>query len=72
MRVASKEVLVVFFLKPDERSDCIDYDAAANLYHNRYNRTSLEAVVRMHPRCDGLEWRDINHQEILLSIKIKE
>lgn len=73
MRVASKEVLVIWFLKPtNSKDDKIDYHSSENLFHNVYNLDKLVGFIKSNPRFDSLEWFDINHQENMMSIKLKE
>lgn len=68
VRVARKEVLVVFFRKPREGPDNINHNPASNLYHNGYNRQGIEDVVRAQPRFRELSWLEVNRSENVLSI----
>ena len=70
LRVAKKEVLVVFFIRPHDKPNRINHNPNGNLYHNKYNQQGIEDVVRAHPRFRALEWMDITPSENLLSIKV--
>lgn len=72
MRVAQKEVLVIWFLKPSAEEDKINFDAKENLFHNVYNEKKLVEFIQKHPRFESIEWFDINVQENMMSIKLKD
>lgn len=74
IRVAKKEVLVVFFIKPTDEPDRIDpamIDGAL-LYHNTYNRTKLIDYVRRNPKVVSFAWQTINDKEEALHIYVGE
>lgn len=59
IRIASKEVLVVFFIKPDHSEENINYWTEEDLYHNKYNKEKLETFLANSPKVDKLSWIDI-------------
>ena len=71
MRVAAKEVVICWFIKPDDQPDLVNYDATNNLYHNRYNIDGVLNLIQAHPRFESCETQDINAQESLFKIKLK-
>lgn len=58
IRIASKEVIIVFFIKPDGEEN-INYWGEEDLYHNKYNKEKMEAFIMNNPRVDKLFWVDI-------------
>jgi ubiquinone/menaquinone biosynthesis C-methylase UbiE len=76
IRVAEKEVLVVFFIPPGEgEGDKISYANVdgAGLYHNRYNKEALVNFVNQNLKVDHLEWENIGElgTEVILHIYLK-
>lgn len=58
VRVAQKEVLIVFFIEPGDAPDHVDYrmqDRSA-LFNNFYNKEKLEAFLRNLPRVQSWDW----------------
>lgn len=73
IRVAAKEVIVIFFIKPNDEPDKINssMDSGALLYHNRYNKQKLSLYVMFHEKVENIQWEDINGQEVALHIYLK-
>ena len=73
IRVASKEVIVIFFIKPpidkfdDIRPGMID---GALLYHNVYNRSKIEQFLNSNIKVIRTEWQDLNPNEVALHIYV--
>lgn len=59
IRIAKKEVIVVFFIKPSVEDDNINYWESEDLYHNTYNKEKLEAFILSNPKVDSIFWKDI-------------
>ena len=77
IRVAAKEVLIVFFIKPSAAPDFIDGQAneitqGYLLYHNVYNKEKLENYIKNFHKVSGFEWQEIGTQEIILHIYLKQ
>jgi ubiquinone/menaquinone biosynthesis C-methylase UbiE len=70
IRVAKKEVIVGFFIKPTEDDDNISYWEEEDLYHNKYNLSKLESFIKSNPRFDSLFWEEVE-KESILHIKLK-
>ena len=70
IRVASREVMVVFFIKPNNEPDRI-WAPLINghpIYHNSYNRKKMEKFITDNKKVTGLEWQNINDKQVLLHI----
>ncbi len=67
IRVASKEVLVVFFLNPISNNSEINlgYSGGSILYHNRYDKHAIEQLLVKHPKVAKVEWIEVNSESIL-------
>lgn len=59
IRIANKEVLIVFFIKPDD-SEEINYWDAEDLYHNKYEKEKLETFIRSIPKVEKLFWSEVD------------
>lgn len=73
IRVGKKEVLIGWFIKPDNNDDedKIDYWAEEDLYHNKYRLSKLESFILSNPKVDKISWNDINEKENVLHIILK-
>lgn len=71
MRVAGREVVVVFATRPDERPEALSFDPALQLYRNRYNRGDVELWVRSRPRFAALAWHELGGDETALVVSLK-
>lgn len=73
IRVAEKEAIIIFFIKPHARPDSIrpTTDKGHLLYHNVYNRKKLESFVRANPKVASIAWEDITSSENALHIYLK-
>lgn len=74
IRVASKEVIVVFFIRPHDDADSIrpGMDSGALLYHNVYNRSKIRDFATNNKKCKNASWQDINKYEVALHIYVGE
>ncbi len=59
IRIGIKEVIIVFFIKPAEEDDKINYWESEDLYHNKYNKDKLEKFINDNPKVDKLFWVDV-------------
>jgi ubiquinone/menaquinone biosynthesis C-methylase UbiE len=73
IRVAAKEVSIIFFMKPTENKDIIDQAMVdgALLYHNHYNKTKLEDFIKANNKVDSFYWQDLNNNENVIHIYLK-
>ena len=69
IRIASKEAIHIFFIKPD--TEKIDYNESENLFHNRYDKKEIETYCLKNEKVISVRWEDINNQECVLYIDIK-
>jgi ubiquinone/menaquinone biosynthesis C-methylase UbiE len=62
IRCARREVIVVFFIKPQEKDDTINYGQHYGyyLYHNCYDKRKLENFVSKISRVKAIEWQNVN------------
>lgn len=72
IRVASREVLVNWFIRCTDEDDLLNYDPVLDLRHNRYNRLKLETFLSSQSEVEGFCWSECgNPDEELLHIKLK-
>lgn len=62
IRVASKAVINVFFIKPKEK-EIIHYNSDSNLYHNTYDKKEIEKFLNNHPKIKDYHWEEITNSE---------
>lgn len=72
IRTAEKEVLIGWFIKPDDDEDKIDYWVEEDLYHNKYNKLKLETFILSNPKVENIFWDDVNEKENVLHIILKD
>lgn len=73
IRVAQKEVFIVFFKKPQNRPDkieTIDLDGLP-VYHNVYDKAKLENYVKGFPKVASVVWEEIDAAECILHIYVR-
>ena len=65
IRVAKKEVIIVFFIKPNNRPDHINYyeKNGYELYENHYNQQKIEKYVASLAQVDYFEWEQVKWRE---------
>lgn len=73
IRVAKKEVIVIFFMKPSEKEK-ITYAFYENsfLYHNTYDINKIREHIESNPRFDKLVVEEINDKENCYHIYLKQ
>lgn len=74
IRVAKKEVLIVFFIKPSESdNDFISFPVCGNhcLYHNTYSKNKLVEYILSNPKVDNIYWEDVGDKEAIAHILLK-
>lgn len=69
IRVAEKEVIHVFFIKPNV--EIINYDPSQNLYHNTFDKNEIEKYCYENNKVKRVYWLDINEQECSIHIELK-
>jgi len=68
IRAAEKEVLIGWFIKPDNKPSKINYWEAENLYHNKYNKKEIEDFLQSQQKVKSFKWHNINKRENVLHI----
>lgn len=73
VRVARKESIIVFFIKPEPAPDHIKPEIFNNdmLYHNRYDLRKLEGFITSLSKVDSFEWEHVDSAEVILHIYLK-
>ena len=56
IRIASKEVINIFFIPPIEGQEEIIYTHSDNLYHNKYNKKDIEDFIKSNSKVKSFEW----------------
>ena len=69
IRVASKYVVHIFFIKPSDDEE-INYWDEENLYHNKYSKKDIETYLKRNKKVQSFEWIDINDKENALVITL--
>lgn len=69
IRVASKYVVHIFFIKPEDEEK-IDHWEEENLYHNHYSKKDIETYLKRNKKVKSFEWLDINNAENALVISL--
>jgi hypothetical protein len=72
IRIGQREILIGWFIKPDDKEDLIDYWSEEDLYHNKYNLSKLEKFLLDNPKVDKVFWHDIDMKETVLHIVLKD
>lgn len=71
IRVAKKEVVVTWFIRPDHEPEDIRYRADEDLYHNKYNIDLLEKFILSNDKVESISWHEPNEKHLVLHIKLK-
>lgn len=75
IRIAKKEVIIVFFIKPTEREDdFIDLGSLDGhaIHHNRYSKDRFVEYVLTHHKVSSITWELIGENESIAHILMKE
>jgi len=68
IRIAQKEVIIVFFIWPmDER---INYDPDVNLYNNQYELCKMTYFLLYNPKVSSIQFEKLEY-EIILHVHLK-
>lgn len=73
IRVAKKEVLIVFFIKPIANGFDLIIDGLVDrypIYYNQYSRPKLESFLKTLPEIKTFSWVDLNANECVLHIML--
>lgn len=74
IRVACREVLIIFFIKPHEHNanyiNLIPFQGSL-LYNNHYSKKKLSEYIHANKRVDYCVWESLNMQEDMLHIYLK-
>jgi ubiquinone/menaquinone biosynthesis C-methylase UbiE len=71
IRLASKVAIHVFFIIPGENHEHIGFDSNENLYHNRYNKETINEFINSFNKVNDVSWEKINDSEVGLIIRMK-
>lgn len=71
IRVAKKEVIVGWFIKPINDEERINYWDQEDLYHNEYNINELESFIKENEKVLSFEWVNVDNKEFNLHIYLK-
>ena len=71
IRIAKKEVIVTWFIRPDHEPEDIRYRADEDLFHNKYNVDNLEKFILSNDRVESLSWHNPNEKHAVLHIRLK-
>lgn len=74
IRVASKEVGVIFFIRPLlAENDVINssQNLESLLFNNQYSQIKIEKFLSDHLKVASIQWQDINDQEVMLHVYLK-
>lgn len=71
IRVASKEVIISWFIRPDHEPEDIRYRQDEDVFHNKYNIDQLEKFVLSNDKVESLSWHEPNEKHIVLHIIMK-
>lgn len=69
IRVASKYVVHIFFIKPGDSEEIKFWDEE-NLYHNQYSKKEIEQYIKRKSKVKNFNWLDINQNENALIIEL--
>jgi len=71
IRVGKREVIISWFIMPDEKDDEINYWKEEDLYHNKYNITKLEKLILSNDKVKKIIWKKVpdakhpDHENVL-------
>lgn len=71
IRVASKEVIITWFIKPDNEPEDIKYREDEDVFHNKYNIDQLEKFILSNDKVESVSWHAPNEKHAVLHIKMK-
>jgi len=71
IRISSKLAVHIWFHKPADEEK-IDFDDGQKLYHNFYRREDIEKHLMQNDKVKNFEWLDVNAEENILLIWIKD
>lgn len=71
IRIATKEVIISWFIRPDHEPEDIRYRKDEDLFHNKYNIDQLEKFVLSNDKVEDISWHEPNEKHMVLHIKMK-
>lgn len=84
IRIAKKEVIIVFFIPPGETEE-INYWQEQDLYHNKYSLSDIESYLSSNSKVKEFSWKNIddigyapvtneadNNEDVAVTESIKE
>ena len=71
IRIAKKECVHIFFLKPNMGDTIINYNEHTDLYHNRFGYLEIVEFLKNNPKVKNFDFKDINKNESMLIMKLQ-
>lgn len=71
IRIAKKECIHIFFIKPNMGDTIINYSPHQDLYHNTYSLLEIEQFLTNHPKVKNFEFKEINKDENMLIMELE-
>jgi len=71
IRLAKKECVHIFFIKPNMGDTVMNYDKNTDLYHNRFGYLKIIEFLRNNSKVKKFEFKDINKNESMLIMKLE-
>lgn len=72
IRIAKKEVIIGWFIKPGESEELIDYWETEDLYHNKYNKNKIETFLKANPKVKEIKWKDADAKNSIMHIILEQ
>tara|TARA_B110000208_G_scaffold181978_1_gene233259 strand:+ start:448 stop:1041 length:594 start_codon:yes stop_codon:yes gene_type:complete len=70
IRIAKKESVHIFFIKPNMGDTIINYDKKQDLYHNTYGSLDIVNFLKAHVKVKDFKFLDINKKETMLVMNL--
>jgi len=71
IRIAKKECVHIFFIKPIIGDTIINYDNKSDLYHNTFAHLKISEFLKNNPKVKNFEFKDINDAESMLIMNLQ-
>ena len=72
IRLAKKECVHIFFIKPKIGETIINYDKKQDLYHNTFGYSNIVKFLSDNPKVKNFEFCNINEKENMLIMNLQE
>jgi len=71
IRIAKKEVIISWFIKPDHKPEDIRYRRDEDIFHNKYNIDQLQNFILSNDKVESFTWVEPNDKHVVLHIMLK-